>query len=175
MEAYRAHWPVGSRQRMAFEVLHWSGARCSDAVRLGRQMVDDAGWLHFTQAKTGGEVSIPWTCPLPPMWLPFAADHAHLLACLAAHDGLLYVLTEAGAPRSIKAMSQWFSASARAADLPDDLTAHGLRKTRAIAITEVGGTPHQVGAWTGHQSLKEVEEYTRGANRKRLLGFQRAR
>lgn len=171
--AYRAHWKTGTAQRMAFEVLYWSGARCSDAVRLGRQMVDDAGWLHFTQAKTGGDVSIPWSCALPSMWASLADDHAHLQACLRGHTGLLYILTGAGAPRSIKAMSQWLSASARKAGLAPEFTAHGLRKSRAIAITEIGGTPHQVGAWTGHMSLKEIEEYTRGANRRRILGFQR--
>lgn len=171
IEAFRSRWPIGAAQRTALEVLCWSGARCSDAVRLGPGMVDEAGWLHFTQQKTGGEVSIPWTCPLPPMWRPFAADHAHLLAALAVAPSTTYLATTAGDTRSIKAMSQWFSGAARSAGLSPDYTAHGLRKSRAIAIVEIGGTTHQVGAWTGHKSLKEIEGYTAGASRRRILGF----
>ena len=48
-------------------------------------------------------------------------------------------------------------------------TGHGLRKSRAIAIVEAGGTPHQVGAWTGHTSLKEIEHYAKDFDRKRVL------
>lgn len=172
VEKFRNRWPVGTTQRAALEALYWSGARCSDAVRLGPGMVDEAGWLHFRQQKTGGEVSIPWTCALPPMWKPFEPDHAHLLAALVATTGDTYLATAAGGMRSVKAMSQWFSGAAREAGLSSDYTAHGLRKSRAISIVEIGGTTHQVGAWTGHKSLKEIEGYTAGASRRRILGFQ---
>jgi hypothetical protein len=60
-------------------------------------------------------------------------------------------------PRSEKAISNWFSEAAREAALRG-YTAHGLRKTRAIALAEAGATHHQIGAWTGHDSLKEIEE-----------------
>ncbi|MBL4768283.1 MAG: hypothetical protein JKY94_11290 [Rhodobacteraceae bacterium] len=37
------------------------------------------------------------------------------------------------------------------------------------AIAEGGATPHLTGAWTGHESLKEIEEYTKDVSRKKLL------
>ncbi len=172
IETFRAHWPIGSAPRIAFEIFWWSGARCCDVRRLGPAMVDGHGWLSFTQQKTGGGVAIPWSCALPEIWAPFAADYARLRASLdgAAHEA--FVVTEFGKPRSEKGLSQWFAKKARAALGDARFTAHGLRKSRAIAIIEIGGTPHQVGAWTGHDSLKEIEDYTKGASKRRLLGFR---
>jgi len=34
---------------------------------------------------------------------------------------------------------------------------------------ELGWSTGQIGAWTGHRSLKEIEAYTRNASRRRLL------
>jgi integrase len=47
---YRASWPSGTTQRLAFELLLCTGCRRQDAVRLGRQMVQK-GWLRFTRKK----------------------------------------------------------------------------------------------------------------------------
>jgi integrase len=92
-----------------------------------------------------------------------------LLACLdSAKGNMTWILTEHGKPRSEKAISNWFSEAARDAGLMG-YTAHGLRKTRAIALAEAGATHHQIGAWTGHDSLKEIENYTRGARQKLLI------
>lgn len=172
IEAFRAHWPIGSAPRAAFEIFWWTGARCCDVRNLSPAMLDDHGWLSFRQQKTGGAVSLPWSGPLPAIWEPFAADYALLRASLDGATRNVFVVTEYGKPRSEKGLSQWFAKKARAALGTSDYTAHGLRKSRAIAIIEIGGTPHQVGAWTGHDSLKEIEDYTRDANRRRLLGFR---
>jgi integrase len=85
-----------------------------------------------------------------------------LLACLEESKGnLTWILTEYGTPRSDKAISNWFSEAAREACL-HGYTAHGPRKTQAIDLAEAGAAHHQIGAWTGHDSLKETENYTRG-------------
>ena len=47
--AFRGKWAIGTMQRLAFELLHYTGARMSDAVRLGPGMIDNDGWLTFTQ------------------------------------------------------------------------------------------------------------------------------
>ena len=54
--------------------------------------------------------------------------------------------------------------------MPADCTAHGLRKARAARLAEIGASAHQVGAWTGHESLSEVSHYTRAADKKSILG-----
>ena len=39
------------------DLIHWTGARVSDAVRLGEGHEDRDGWLAFRQQKTGGQTS----------------------------------------------------------------------------------------------------------------------
>jgi len=165
--AYRAHWSIGTPQRLAFELLHWTGARVSDAVRMGEGMIDRAGWLTFRQQKTGGEVSIPLRRDPPA--IADAADLAQLKLAIAAINDrhMTWMTTTGGKSRSEKSVSQWFAASARAAGV--QRSAHGLRATRAVMLAEAGATIHQIGAWTGHKSLTEIEHYSQTANRKRLL------
>lgn len=170
IEQFRAHWASGTPERLTFEVLLWTGARCSDAVTLGWQFVSD-GWLTFTQKKTGG----PATCPVHslPRWARgLADDHAAFLAELP-NDRMLWIATRTGGPRSVKALSQWISAAASAAGLPNDCTAHGLRKARAAALAESRASTHQIGAWTGHRSLSEISHYTRAADQRAILGEER--
>jgi integrase len=54
------------------------------------------------------------------------------------------------------------------AGLPKSLSAHGLRKADATRLAEHGCTDHEIMAWGGWSSLKEVQRYTKAANRKRL-------
>lgn len=167
--AFRARWPIDTPQRLAFELIHWAGPRISDAVRLGPGMVSPDGWLEYRQQKTGGRVAIPLHRALPPFVDP--ADRDQLRAAIEArpHRHLTWITTAHGTSRSQKSASQWFAAAARAAGLTGGKSAHGLRVTRAIKLAEGGATTHQIGAWTGHESLKEIEHYSRQADRKRLL------
>lgn len=47
-------------------------------------------------------------------------------------------------------------------------SAHGLRKAAAAKFAELGCMAHKIMAITGHESLKEVEGYTKSAEQKRL-------
>lgn len=171
--AFRAHWPVGTMQRLAFEILHWTGARISDAVRFGPGMIDRQGWLTYSQQKTGGEVAVPWSRALPGFAAPMQTDLDHLHRALDARTDrhMTFLTTEAGSARSIKAFGQWFSGAARTAGIVGK-TAHGLRKRRATALAELGATDRQIMAWTGHEDAKEVTVYTRKADKRRLLSDQ---
>lgn len=171
ISAFREHWKTGTPERLAFEVIYWTGARCVDAVTLGWQRVGRDGWLTYSQQKTGG----PATCPIRtlPAWAQaMRADHAALLSELPT-DRLQWIVTTYGKPRSVKGLSQWISAAAGTAGLPDDCTAHGLRKARAAALAEAGATTSQIGAWTGHVSLSEIAHYTRSADQRAILGAER--
>lgn len=50
-EAFRSFWAMGTRERLAMEVLNWTGARMSDAVRFSDGMIDREGWLNLSQKK----------------------------------------------------------------------------------------------------------------------------
>jgi integrase len=150
--------------------MHWTGCRISDAVELGSSMVDNDGWLVFYQAKTGGQVAVPLYRDPPAFVDPTDLDHLHRAIEQLEHrrEAGTWLATAAGVRRSEKAASSWFAASARAAGVQGK-TAHGLRVRRAILQAEGGASLHQIGAWTGHESLKEIEHYSRQADRRRLL------
>jgi len=167
---FRGQWPIGTAERLAFELIFWTGARVSDAVRLGEGNVDAEGWLAFRQQKTGGEVWVPYERDLPDFAAGMAGDIDHLRAAVAARADrhITFLTTTAGKARSVKAVSQWFAGKARAAGV-EGKTAHRLRKSRAIALVEAEATTHQVGAWTGHESLAEIEHYTKRFDRRKAL------
>ncbi len=169
IETYRAHWPPGSPERAAMEVIYWTASACVDAVRLGEQMVDRDGWLTFRRQKTGELATVPVRV-LPPWADTMEPDHRHFLAAIEGTD-LLWVTTRTGCGRSVKGLSQMIARTAREAGL-SGCTAHGLRKARAAAVAEARGTPSQIGAWLGDVSLGMVAHYTRQADRKAVLGAE---
>ena len=168
IEDFRAHHEIGTTTRAAFELLFWTGARISDAVVIGPGMIDRGGVLCFTQQKTGDPAFVPWRCPLPTRIDHMADDRAIMLEALKATAGhMTFLATAQGRTRSHKALGTMISEAARKAGI--EKSAHGLRKARAIALAEAGSTPHQIGAWTGHTSLSEVEHYTAEHDRRRAV------
>nr|WP_255553436.1 tyrosine-type recombinase/integrase [Maritimibacter sp. DP1N21-5] len=165
---FRAHWPHGTKQLLAFELCFWFGCRISDAIALGDRNLTHDGWFRFEQQKTGGVVHVPFNRKVPDFAV--RSDLEELKRSLTSFNqrGATFLETEAGKQRSAKAATAWFSEAAKAAGLPDGRTAHGLRKLRMILHAERGATTHQIAAWSGHESLKEVERYTREADQKRI-------
>lgn len=174
IETFRERWSIGTRQRACMELVYWTGARIGDAVKLGAGMIGRDGVLSFRQEKTGDFAHVPWTCSLPPHIAHQCADrdmmHAALDAISSGH--MTFLATRNGRTRSSKAMGHLIAAAA--ADAGFDRSAHGLRKSRAVALAEGGANPLQIGAWTGHHSLSEVAHYTEEADRKRaVMGTER--
>lgn len=164
---FRARWPVGTVPRAAMELLLWTGARIGDAVLIGPQMVRD-GVLTYRQGKTGGAAHCPWTCALPAYARGMEGDRKAMLAAIAHLSGHLTFLPAEGRTRSAKGLGTMIRESAMAAGLTNR-SAHGLRKSRAVALAEAGATTHQIVAWTGHKTLKEAERYTVAANRRNAV------
>ena len=152
---FEARWPVGSRERLAFALLLYTGQRRGDIIRMGRQHVRNNA-LELRQGKTGTSVAIP--------------IHPQLKAVLAssATGQMTFLTTETGAPFSPGYFTNWFGSAVRAAGLPLGLSAHGLRKAMCRRLAEAGCTVHEIQAISGHVSLKEVERYTKGVEQKRL-------
>jgi integrase/recombinase XerD len=65
VQAFSNHWPLGTRKRLAMELLQWSGPRITDAAMLGPQHVGKDGVIAYTQKKTGSMAYCPWRCVLP--------------------------------------------------------------------------------------------------------------
>lgn len=171
IEAFRARWPIGTVKRAIFELIFYTGCRISDAVQIGAGMVNRDGVLAYRQQKTEGMAYVPWTCALPDYVDPRDRDLClSAVAPLAGH--MTFLATRQGRARSGKAIGNDLAAAARQAGV--EKSAHGLRKARATVNAEGGATAHQIGAWTGHESLSEVEHYTRAVDRMRaVIGTER--
>lgn len=149
---FEAAFAVGTRERLAMTLLLYTGARRSDVVQLGRQHVQ-AGKIVYRQQKTDIRVAMPIHPRL-----------AQVLDALPAGQ-MTFLMTAFGKPFSPVGFYNWFKDSCRTAGLAEDLSPHGLRKAIARRLAEAGCTPHQIGAITGHHTLKEVERYSAEANR----------
>jgi integrase len=169
---YEARHPVGTKARLALDLLLFTGVRRSDVVRLGPQMerwvdeLQDDGSimrvqkLFFTETKGRGRIVKSHELPiLPPLRRSIdAAPTGHLV----------YLATPFGSPHSVKAFGNWFKRRCREAGVDDDLSAHGLRKCGARRCAEAGATEHQLMALFGWESTKQVAIYTKKASRARL-------
>jgi integrase len=151
--AFHARWPLGTRERVAFEVLRQTGLRRGDAVRVGRPHVRD-GVLRMKTEKTGEPVAI--------------AMSAALVEAIAAGPcgELTFIATSDGRPTTKEAFGNWFRESCAAAGLKK--SAHGLRKAAATADALAGWTDAELDAKYGWTSRKMASLYTRSANRERL-------
>ena len=166
--AFRARWPIGTTPRALMELAHWTAARVSDLVRIGPQMVGRDGVLTFRQQKTGQLAYVPWTCALPHYAAHMEADLQLMLQAIAPLAGqMCFAPSRDGKPRSSKAVSTVFQKACEAAGI--EVSAHGLRKARAIALIEGGATTHEAMAWTGHLTEKELAHYARKFNRRRAV------
>jgi integrase len=58
IEQFEKAYPIGSRERLAFALLLYTGQRRGDIIRMGRQHVR-GGLLTVRQSKTGAVVAIP--------------------------------------------------------------------------------------------------------------------
>jgi integrase len=152
---YRAHWPLGTQQRLAMELALETTSRRADVTRIGPQH-ERNGKLDLRHTKNNVEAFIPVTDAL----------RAAIDACPTRH--LTFLHTKAGTPRSPKALGGDFRMWCDAAGLPKRCTIHGLRKGGARRLAEAGATAHEIMSITGHKTLSEVERYTKGANRERM-------
>lgn len=154
VEKYENHHAIGTQARLALALFLYTGQRRSDVARMGRQHIKRET-LSMTQTKTGNQIDIPV--------LPMLRE---VLDATETGD-LTFLITTHGKSFTVNGLGNKFRQWCDEAGLPDK-SSHGLRKAMAIRLAEKGCTPHQIGAITGHESLAEIERYTRGANRKKL-------
>ena len=157
---FEARHPVGTKARLALDILLLTGVRRSDAVRLGPQLERD-GWLVFTETKGAGDKPKHREIPI------LARLRRTIDATPSGH--LAYIITQDEKPYKVGSFGNWFKRKCREAGLPQ-CSAHGLRKAGATIAAENGATEHQLMAIFGWESPKQAALYTRKADRRRLAG-----
>jgi integrase len=155
LEAYEARWPLGTRERLAFDVLLYSAQRVGDVVRMLRSDIRN-GVVTVVQEKTGTEVFVP--------------VHPALARSIKVgpSKGIYLIGDKNGRPIKRARLSKLILAAARAAGLPSECVAHGLRKAALRRLAEHGSTAKEMQAVSGHKTLSEIERYTRQADQRRL-------
>jgi integrase len=151
--AFEARWPLGTIQRTGYALALYTAQRRADLVTMKwSDIASDA--IVMRQSKTGTDLTLP------------------------IHPELQKALT-AVRPRSDKAIITgpgmtalgpiYFGAimaeAIEKAGLPQACVLHGLRKSAARIIAELG---HKVGSMTGHLTPKMEQEYARDASQKHL-------
>ncbi|MEW6628690.1 MAG: tyrosine-type recombinase/integrase [Pseudomonadota bacterium] len=151
---YEARHPVGTKARLALDLMLWTGQRGGDARVMGPPNIRNKR-LVVTQEKTGATVSLPILSPLA-------------RSIMATKSGaMVFLLSEHGKPFSRKGFGNKIRQWCDEAGLPQ-CSAHGLRKAAARRFAEAGCTNQQIKSWTGHTTDSEVARYTAAADQQAL-------
>src|SRR5262245_14033404 len=136
---FEKHWPIGTKQRLGFALMLYTGQRRSDVHRMTWTDVNE-GTIRVAQQKTGRKLTIPLH-----RRPPHGVDRRHG----RRHDPQI----EYGKPYTVDGFSQWIRDAITAAGLPFDCQPHGLRKAAGRRLAEVGCTAHEIMAVLGHKTL----------------------
>ncbi|MGJ8529668.1 tyrosine-type recombinase/integrase [Maritalea sp.] len=151
VQKFEQFYPVGTKPRLALDLLLYTGQRRGDIVQMGKQHIKN-GAICIRQQKTGAPVEVPIS---------------HQLALSIAtlkHNHLTFLVTEYEQPYSSNGFGNWFRKKVRAAGI-EGRSAHGLRKVASRRLAEAGSTNSEIKSVTGHRTDKEVQRYTESANK----------
>jgi integrase len=155
---FERHWRLGTRERLAFALLLYTGQRGGDVAKIVRSDIV-GGRIRVAQDKvrkgTTNELMIP--------------IHPALARALQAGPvvGMQHIITDARG-RPLKGLSALIAGAAKRAGLPPRCVAHGLRKAALRRLAEHGSTTKEIAAVSGHRTLSEIQRYTDRADQARL-------
>jgi len=152
---FRNAYAVGSKPRLALELLLGTALRCADVVKVGRGHVRN-GAIHITAQKTKMALVIPITTELETA-----------INAAAPSEHMVFLINERGRPFTADSFSGWFAKCCEEVGLPH-CSAHGLRKAACRRLADAGCTALEIASISGHASLKEVARYTAQADRAKL-------
>lgn len=146
-------WPVGTKARLAVELLLHTGLRRSDVVRAGQQHMR-GNIFSIKTLKTGSQITVEF-------------PKALLDVISVTETGPnSFLISESGKPFETASFGNWFRDRCNDAEIKK--SAHGLRKLSATLAAEAGAATHELMAQYGWSNVKQAELYTKGADRVRL-------
>jgi integrase len=130
LEAFEKRWPLGTRERLAYALLLYTGQRVSDVVRMQRSDIRK-GVIHVVQTKTAAEL--------------YLQMHPALERALKAGpaNGIYLIGDKNGRPIKRGRLSELIGAAAKAAGLPAECVTHGIRKAALRRLAEHGSLTGQ--------------------------------
>lgn len=151
--AFRARWPIGTKPRLALELVLWTGARRTDAHRMPPPR---NGRIGSTASKTGKEMDVK-----------VAPALQRAIDAMPAVGISTLLVTEYGKPFSVAGFGNWFKDKCVEAGLPQ-CSLHGLRKALARRAADRNVSQQQLKALGQWENDAEVKIYVDGANRREL-------
>jgi integrase len=155
---FERKWPLGTRERLSFALLLYTGQRGGDVVKILRSDIV-GGRIRVAQDKTRKGTANELLIPI----------HPALARALQAGPvvGMQHIITDARG-RPLRSLTELIERAVKGAGLPPRCVAHGLRKAALRRLAEHGGTTKEIAAVSGHRSLSEIERYTARADQARL-------
>lgn len=150
---YRGRWPLGTKPRLAMELVLWTGARRKDAHVMAPPK---NGRIGETASKTGKEMDVK-----------VAPKLQEAIDAMPAVGITTLLVTEYGKPFTVAGFGNWFKDQCRKAGLPQ-CSLHGLRKALARRAADLEVSQQGLKALGQWSSDSEVRIYVEGANRRRL-------
>ena len=152
MMRFEEAYPLGTRERLAYALLLYSGQRSADIVRLGRQHLKD-GWLTITAGKTGKAAQVP------------VLDVLSEAIAAGPTGDLTFLVSDERTPLQVSTFGRWFREACDQAGVPD-CTPHGLRHAGATRLAARGASTATLQCIYGW-SLPMAERYTKTASHRR--------
>lgn len=152
--AYRKRWPLGTKARLAMELMLWTGARRGNAHTM---KPPEGGRMKAVAVKTKKQIDVPVAAPL----------QAAIDAMPEGSIGETLIVTSYGKPFSRAGFGNKMREWCDAASLPH-CTSHGLRKALATRAANRKVSQQGLKALGQWSQDKEVSEYVESANRIQL-------
>ena len=140
IERFETLHPIGTKARLAFALLLYTGQRRGDVVKLGRQHIH-GDVLTVDQGKTEGGEEAHLEIPVHPKL-------REIIEATPTVGVKTFLVTHFGKPYTAPGFGNWFRELCDTVGCPD-VSAHGLRKATARRLAEIGCTAHQIAAITG--------------------------
>jgi integrase len=153
IEQFEKRWPLGTRERVMFDIFAYTGLRRGDAAKLGKQHVKN-GVIRLDTEKTGTRVIIP------------VLEILRKTLEAGPVGDLTFITTKKGKPMRKESIGNSFRDACREAGIHK--SAHGLRKAAATRAANNGATVAELEAIFGWEGGRMASHYTKSADRERL-------
>lgn len=150
---YEARWPLGTRERLAYAILRYTGLRRGDAAAVGRQHVKE-GVIRLKTQKTGEKVAI--------VMAPELIEAIEAGPC----GELSFIATWENRPMVKEGFGNFMRDACRAAGVSK--SCHGLRKLSATRDAEAGWSEAELEAKYGWRGGRMASHYTKSMDREKL-------
>jgi integrase len=155
---FEAAHPIGTKARLAFALLLYSGQRVSDVCKMG--------WQHIVKTAEGDVIKVRQQKTGTPLEIPLHPKLEEFLAT-EPRTNMTFLVTKYGALFTAQGLGTFVKKACVAAGLRH-CSAHGLRSAAVTRLIDACCPDEQLKAFTGHRSASALAPYKRGGDQRKL-------